>query len=241
MASVDVHDRPSFQTVEDGTLTGDQAPPSRLAIFAFVAGLVSLLAPLSVLLLPLSVIAIAIGLVVVIQQLRDSASTNSWFANAGLGLGLASAAWTITATTSKADYIVAEASINAIQFVETLASGKTYEALELTHAMGDRQITGTDLAQYYESRTEEEEKDKIQMFIDNPATKLVQQYPDATWKVEKVVQLKRPSSALHMVTLLIRNAENPEAQVSVELQRNLISENNGESVAYWNVLSHSVK
>jgi hypothetical protein len=143
MSSTELPDRPAFQNVEQPQV--DLPPISRLAVAALVAGLLSLLTALSTLLLPLAILACGLSLVVVWKLSRNDQMGGIRMGQVGLALSTLAIAWSLTAASGRERYFYSEAGEKAKTFLDVLASGEKYEALELLRFENERQLTGTNL------------------------------------------------------------------------------------------------
>lgn len=205
----------AFRSLDPGD-EFDNAPVSKLAIFSLSAGILSLLAPLSAVLLPLSVLAIALGIVTVWKISRDPGVAGTWIAQAGLGLGVFSAVWAVTATTSRNSYLTSNAAEHAEFFLETLAAGKQFEALELMQPEFQRRMAGTDLEAYYQQKTGEEAEMTAEFLRSGAAEMVMQRGSDADWKFSEVVSIfSTPAKQYVTVSVVNRNATDEKLNVQL--------------------------
>ncbi len=236
MAMNEVMERPALH---DDLAAGEDIPPlSRMAILTLVLGLVSLLAILTSVLLPLCVITIGVGAVTLWHTIRDPSIRGTGLAQAGLAMGILSAAWSLSALKGEQKYLYEVAGRHAAEFLDVLSSGQKYLALELLRKEPDRQITGTDLQKYYEN-ADMEIKDFADGFLSEEATKWVMdQGPDAEWEFVRGIRIKKVHSNAE-ITVEMRNkkARDQRDRVWVTLQRNLgqLVQDDDEPTALWNV------
>lgn len=230
MAS-EAHDlEPAFQT-PDGENIVEQPPISKLAILSCLLGIVSLVALLAPPAAVVSVLAIVIGLLAAFLG-----SASSRMTHIGIGLGALTAVWPTVSMNQKNQYVYQEAGKAAEHFLELLASGKKYEAIELSEMEMDRQITGTDLSKYYGSK-EGEDRDRLEEFLHDPLNIAVMESgPDSEWKYTKGIRVRRERGAYEIV-VECRDQTTPTSPVIyVRLQRSLNMMVGDDSVALWNVL-----
>ncbi|RMF44717.1 MAG: hypothetical protein D6753_01895 [Planctomycetota bacterium] len=232
----EVMERP---VLHDDLAAGEDIPPlSRMAVLTLVLGVISLVAILTSVMLPICVITIGLGAATLWHTMRDPAVRGTGLAQAGLGLGVLSAAWSLSALHGEQKHLYEVAGQHAAEFLDVLASGQKYQALELMRKEPDRQITGTDLQQYYEN-ADFEIKDFAEGFLSGDATKwVIEQGPDAQWEFVRGIQIKKIRSNAE-ITVEMRNklAEPPRDRIWVTLQRNLnllLADDDGPT-ALWHV------
>lgn len=237
MSSESVSERPNFQDVDDG-LQEDVPPISTMAVASLVVGIFSLAAPFSIVLLPLCLLSIAIGAMSVFRISRDPGVGGLGLAQIGLGLGVMTAFWTVTATTTRQNNTYAVASEHAATFLEILSRGDLYEALELKQYEPQRQITGTNLKVYYESLTAEP-REIYEEFKISHATKMVmQQGKNAKWEFVKGDSIQGDHRTRH-IRVELRNVANTtsDSTVVVELQRKTGMLREDRTAPFWKVES----
>ena len=238
MTTTSTRQRPALSARDPG-FEKDHAPLSRMAVCALGIGIISLLAPLSTTLIILPMLAIPFGAVVVWKISRDGNVRGTWLAQLGLGLGVVSAAWAVTATLNQSHYLINQAGKNAQIFLQTLARGEKYKALELRKVEMDRQIDGTNLEEYYSQLTEED-ADSVRSFLSSEAAiKVMNSGADAQWELSKGIQLKRIGGSLWDVTVEMVNAARPSEKVVVDLRRDF-GYPDGKPTAIWNVTALSL-
>lgn len=238
MTESDIRERPAFQSL-DIAMQSDEPQVSRLAIAALFIGFISLLAAFSLILLPLALMGIAFSVVVVWRVARNESVSGLLLAQIGLGLAVVATVWSVTASSARERYLYAQAGEFAEHFLELLAAGKKYEALELRLPEGERQITGTNLEQYYAARTGEE-ADDAQMFLESGATlSVIDSGPDAAWEFSRGVEIAGSRNHLSVTVELINQAaggESKPVQVVLRRQLGLLSDASRTDVtAFWSV------
>ncbi len=212
----------------------DRPPVSNMSIFAFFIGLISLTAPLSFYLLPLSIVAMAVGAIVLWRLTRDASARGSRLAQVGLGLGVVSSVWCLTATANDASYLYNEAARNATIYLETLGKGELYQALELHVPTPNRQIAGTDLESHYRSK-QGETADMALGIINAPSTQaVVNTGSSAKWELKGGLDIRRDRS-LQTITVEMQNVNDPNQVVHVTLNRRFYVDSSDQPVAFWNV------
>lgn len=162
---------PIFGSEESEYLLPNAPPLSVFAVISLLLGLVSSLSILSITLILLPVLAIAIGCVASLQLARNDNYRGRWMANTGLGLGLAFAIWTVTATQLRDQRLYSAAAEFSTHALKLLAENKRYEVYELTQPESRRQLASANLAEHYEA-LQGEAKDSFETFFKDP---LVQQ------------------------------------------------------------------
>lgn len=237
MSTSNMAQRPAFHSLDDGPQF-DRPPVSRLAYVALAAGIFSLLAAFSTILLPAAMLAMAVGIAVVWKLSRDQQLGGRWLAQIGLALSATAIAWSISARGGVDDYMYAEAGQHAKLFLDTLSAGNKYEALELKQVESARQLTGTNLSAYYNG-LEEEQKQMVQEFLDDPVTKsIVLAGPQADWQFKQGVSVTNQEKQYHVTVEMVNQAAQGNPQVvHVRLGRQLgllTDPEKRDSTALWN-------
>ncbi len=236
MSTTDLPNRPAFQNLET-ELGVDRAPLSRIAVVSLLIGIASSLAPLSTVLLPVSIIAMAVGAVAVWKLSGDSGVRGVWLAQLGLGLGVFSSVWAVAATSGRHAYLFAEASQHAKLFLQVLSGGDKYEALELMVPETGRQITGTNLKEYYEQQTGMTESDYKQFLNAGPTRAVMSVGKQADWQFARSLSTKVNGSLTYIALEMVN--QSPPSQgltVSVKLQRQTEGvADDGKPMAFWHV------
>ncbi len=237
MSTPEIIDRPAFQSLDEGAAF-DRPPFSRLAYGSFAAGLFSLLAAFSTILLPAAILALAVGIAVVWKLSRDTQLGGRWLAQIGLALSATAIAWSVSARSGVDNYHYQEAAQHAKLFLDTLAAGNTYEALELKQVESRRQLTGTNLEKYY-SGMEEEEKYAVDEFLNDALTKMiVASGPEAEWQFVRGVSVVAQDKK-HYVTVEMANqgatGKGQVVQVRMGRQVGLLADpEKRDTTALWN-------
>lgn len=229
-------DRPAFHSSDHEMEVG--APKlSLVALAAFFAGVCSLLAPISNIGLPICVVAVFVGVVSLIRIARDPYLGGALLGQAGVILGVAAFIWSTMARQGSQDYFYRVAGENAERFIELLVDESTrYEAFELLRAESDRQMSGTNLEQYY-AKADDETKSAIESFMSNQVTKhILEVGPDANWKYDSGVEMTE-ASGTRMVWVKMVDEAGKGKSFEISLQRitGLLYEDEGLPTAHWNV------
>lgn len=239
MSIKELSQRPVFQDSEDVAALSDRPPFSRLAVVAFVIGLLSLCAAFSTVVLPLAMLSLGLGAVVVWKLSRDTAIGGSWLAQLGLGLSALAVAWSVSARVGIERYMYEQASHHAKVMLNMLSAGKLYEALELKQPVAERQLASTNLEKYYNALPDEKQY-ILTNFRDAQVTKdVIAAGPQADWQFLQGASLDRENDNLYVsVDMINRAAEGKPQRVRVQLMRQVDEQANsaeGEYTAMWNV------
>lgn len=231
MSISDLPDRPVMSSPELGYEAAG-SPLGKMPIAACIAGIMSLLTPLSISLLPLSILAAALGAVVLWQQTREANSLGKILAQIGLGLGVATGAWSITATKAESQYLTGVAAKHAKIYLDKIALGSIHEALELRLPIRQRQIAGTNLKEYYEQLTGEA-ADKVAEVAGAPSTRTIQAAgPSADWQMIRCVRTGSLQTQ-KVIVLEFADTNTSSEHVEVELRREVFTDETGTIRAQW--------
>lgn len=204
--------RPAFHALNEST-EFDRLPFSRLAYVAFATGLLSLFAAFSIILLPLAMLSLGLGVAVMWKLSRDQYMAGRWLAQIGLALSAAAIVWSISARTGTDQYMYSEAGQHAKLFLDMLSSGRTYEALELKKAEVSRQLTGTNLKDYYDGLSEDQRRG-VDEFLKSEVTKAVMAAgPQADWQFEQGVGVSSHESQTFVIVDMVNRAAQGNTQV----------------------------
>jgi hypothetical protein len=250
MSTVQLPNRPVFNSLEPG-LDNDLAPPvSRLAIVALILGIFALSAVLSINVVPLAIIIAVLCAVITWRLSRDTSVSGLILAQIGLCLSLTSSAWVIASTATRDAHLYSQAAQHSRIFLDTLAEGKTFEAFELTRAESERQITGTDVAEHYkqllatpslparpdtmpadmstmqmpssQALEDSRVKESLQEFLSLPSTKEIATHgKDAQWEVIRGDGISWPASNVAHIQVVMVDKAKPEKLIQVQLNRTL--------------------
>jgi hypothetical protein len=236
MSSSELPQRPAFHALNEST-EFDRPPFSRLALVAFATGLLSLLAAFSTILLPLAMLSLGLGVAVMWKLTRDEYVAGRWLAQIGLALSAAAIVWSISVRTGTDHYMYREASQHAKLMLDMLSDGKIYEALELKKPEVARQLTGTNLQEYYDGLPEDQRR-AIDEFLKNDVTKaVIAAGPQADWQFEKGGGVTRfGNQTFVMVDMVNRAAQSNGQPVRVKMLRQtemLSDPDKFDSTALW--------
>lgn len=236
MSISDLPQRPAFRALNEPS-EFDRPPFSRLAYVAFATGVLSLFASFSIILLPLAMLSLGLGIAVVWKLTRDEYMAGRWLAQIGLALSAAAIVWSISARTGVEHYMYQQAGQHAKVMLQTLSAGKIYEALELKQPEVSRQLTGTDLEEYYQGLSEDERRG-IDAFLDGQVVKsVIAAGPAADWQFAKGVDVIHYENQSYVsVDMVNRAAQGGGQQVRVKMQRQtevLTDPEKHSSTALW--------
>lgn len=248
MSTVTSSPRPVFSSeIEEPLLV---KPVSKLAVLAFVMGLVSLFTPLTVALLPISIIAAVVGLAASIIT-SSGAASGAWLANVGMFVGIVTSLWTGVSSRNQRLATEENAGNYANYFLELLADGEIYKATELQLPSGGRQLPGLDLKDYYESYTGSVSDEVLQSRKGTPdpravakrrmidlregeLAKYVRKYPNAKWNFVKLQKDNYLRGNLRRMEVWVSNSEKPADKIAVVLERQEYSDED-KRIADWYV------
>ncbi len=258
MTVAQANQRASFQMAETEIDSNDLPPISRLALVGMILGILSLIAVLSPPLLPLAVLAVCANAIAVVRLIIDKSKGGIRLGQIGLGLSVLATSIVVTALISRDSYLYSHAETHAKTFLNLLSSGKMYEAFELTRPEYDRQIAGTDLAQYYQqvenmtppppngeqtgnmpsaqSMQDTQTRERLVEFKSAATTAAIMAAgKNANWTLVRGNGIAGPSDAFR-VNVVMTDASNPTKNVNLLLFRNLRkSKVNQEIFASWHI------
>ncbi|MCA9191623.1 MAG: hypothetical protein KDB03_07675 [Planctomycetales bacterium] len=239
MNTPDMLDRPMFQSLDTDMEIPGGPPTSPLAWIAFLVGLFSLLASFSWILMPLVILGLALGAVSVWKLSRDSGVKGLGLAQCGLALSVIGGVWSITATQGRNAYFYELAGQNAKTFLSLLSEGKKYEALELRNPENERQITGTNLAQYYEGLDGEARAHAFSLLDTATARRIVAAGSDAQWVVSRNVAVRRAENKVFVTLEMTNSVDDDFRPFQLELQRStgIMNSDHSDSIALWHILT----
>lgn len=263
MSSLQMPERPVFNSVEPG-LDTDAAPPvSGLAILSMILGIFSLTAALSVSVVPFAIVVAILSALLIWKLSRDSTLSGLRLAQIGLFCAIVGGAWGITATRLTEAYLYSQARVHAKLFLEVLASGKIYDAFELTQPEPSRQVTGTDIEAYYkallstpmsvtpdmsgppeqmpsgETMKSSHAKEELEEFMTMSTTKDIMSHgKDAKWDFVRGTRVVRMSNTVDRISVVMVDSANPSKKFQVDLNRvvgQFIAKPGTSPVAIWDV------
>jgi hypothetical protein len=202
----------------------------------FAIGVLSLFTAISTVLLPLAMAAIAVGVVAVWRLSRDESAVGGWMAQLGLALAVASVVWSLSATQSNNQYLHTQGGEFAEIFLDTLANGNRYDALELLRVESERQIPGTNLREFY--RQSGDLQDEANAFLDTVLAKeVIASGPNAKWEFVRGGDVTANGKTVYVTVEMINRAA-PEQGLLVYLRRQVglvTKQEDSASKAWWNV------
>ncbi len=233
MAIESLAEQPIFATEETNYIQ-ESYPLSRLAVFSFLLGILSLCTLYSPSLLLLPVLSVTLGVVGYFQTTRGSSYRGAGLALAGIALALTFGAWGITSTRMRDEHFYQSGGELAEHYVELLADQKVLEAFELMQAENIRQVAGTSLEEFY-AKAENTIKESLESFkSDEFVKKIVNRGNDSEWKYSGGVRIQSMISGSHQIAVALVDLKHPEDKpLEVTLHRHLKSDHG----ATWQVQS----
>ncbi|MDX1928125.1 MAG: hypothetical protein SFV81_16480 [Pirellulaceae bacterium] len=247
MSTLQVPERPAFNSLEPG-LDTDLAPPvSPLAVLAMVLGIFSLVSAIAVSVVPFAIVVAVLCAALIWKLSWDTGVGGMRLAQIGLWCSVFGATWGLTTTRLTEAYFYSQAAEHAKVFLQTLSAGKQYEAFELTQPEQNRLVTGTDIAAHYEGlmasdlptrsammvpdMNQEEmpspetmknsrSKEELEAFIGSPSTKEVMAHgKDADWKFVRGESVLRMDNTTNRVDVIMVDSAKPSKKYSVSMNR----------------------
>lgn len=222
----------AFQSTETDII--EQPPVNKVAIVAFILGIIGLISLLAPTMISVAILAIVVGFIAV--AMGGAASRLAYI---GIGLGALAAVWASVSTQQKNNYMYTEGAKVAEHFLAVLGGGDPYLAFELTQMEMDRQITGTDLKAYYSSLAGED-LDIFSDFMRDELNNVVMDAgTDADWQFVKGARVHRIQNAYEVVVEFKNAAEPDSPHILVRMQRavEMLSGEESGTTALWNVLN----
>lgn len=235
MSATDSPDRPAFHSIDHALIEGP-APLSRLAIVSLLLGILSLLALLSNLFIPICVAAAILGAASMVRIVLDSGIRGARLAQLGLGLGILSCTWSVTAESGRRHYLTGLAGTYAAEFLDLLSAGRKYEALELKRLEPERQITGTNLEEYY-LNLPAEEREIANEFLNDPVTYAVLNN-GAKWTLLQGLEIRQQGRVTFVTVDMKNELPDPDpavVRVTLERHEGVLIVDQAEPTRHWNV------
>lgn len=232
----DALDRPAFQST-DRDSDFESNGLSLLALAAFLAGVMSLLAPISPMAIPICILAFSLGIAATVR-IRKTGKGGALLAQAAVVLGVMTLAWSFTARRGREQHLYKVAGQHAELFLEYLLDEeKKPEAFELLRLESERQIEGTNLKEYY-FHADEETKAGVDKFLADAATKFVFSVgPEANWKFQEGVKNWGDPKSQFVEVKLVNMASESQEALNIVMQRvsRLLVKDEGLPTAHWHV------
>jgi hypothetical protein len=193
---------------------------SKAAIVAIILGVASFGALLQPLLLIVPLVAIVAGILALRSiSVSTAGLAGRWLAVIGVLLAVFFAS-TATARFISRDWIVtARARRFADDWLQMAAEGRREEAYEMTLSPAQRQLPGTELAEFYASSAERNEELQ-QFFAESPARDLVEYGSQGTLQFEEVIHSGKSSyygDMVGMIYTLTYTADDETKAVKIHL------------------------
>ena len=262
MSTVQMPERPAFNSLDPGFEAEVLPPISRLAIASFLLGFVALLAGITIVVLPLAIL-IAIGCAAVIWMLsRDKTVGGLRLAQIGLCLSVLGCCWSVQSNYVRDSYLYKEASTKAKLFLDDLSAGRKFAAFELTLPEAERQITGTDLNEHYnrllaadlpslsgppmpgaeppsqQAMKEAEAKDKLTTFLKSSgATEAMTHGSDAEWTLLNGSKIISQTNATMTIAVVMVDTKKPDKPIEVKFKRiaGVMPAGSKSAIALWEI------
>jgi len=262
MSSLQIPERPVFNSIEPG-LESDLTPPvSSLAVLAMLLGIFSLTAALTVSIVPFAIVVAVLCAVLTLRLSWDPAVGGLRLAQIGLCFAVIGCTWGLTATRLTEAYYYSQASEHAKLFLQTLSAGKEFDAFELTQPEPDRQVTGTDIEAHYkevmststptrsqmsmpkdilssETLKSSRSKEALEEFLSTSNTKeIISHGKDAKWDFVRGEEVVRMTSSVNRISIVMVDSANPSKKYQVSMNRVIgqyVSKPGKSSVAIWDV------
>ena len=243
MSTLQIPERPVFNSIEPG-LDSDLTPPvSVLAILAMLLGIFSLTAGLSVKVIPFAILTAVLCAALTWRLSWDSTVSGLRLAQIGLCCAVVGCTWGISTTRITEAYYYSQAAGHAKLFLQTLSAGKQFDAFELTQPEVDRQVTGTDIEAHYKellstalpTRTEQslpedmpssetmkksQTKGELEEFLKESSTDEIMSHgTNAQWEFVRGIGVVRKSSTTNQILIVMVDKTNPTKMFQVEMNR----------------------
>jgi hypothetical protein len=248
MSTLQVPERPAFNSLEPG-LDTDLAPPvSSLAVLAMVLGIFSLLAAVSVNIVPFAIVVAVLCVALIWRLSWDTSVSGGRLAQIGLWCAVFGASWGLTTSRLTTAYYYSNAGEHAKFFLQTLSSGKQYDAFELTQPESERLVTGTDIEAHYkglmaaslptrsemimpENATEQDmpssesmknslSKEQLETFLGNPSTSEIMTHGvDAQWSFVRGEEVRRMDDSTNRIVVVMVDLAKPSKEYLVSMNR----------------------
>lgn len=262
MSTIQLPERPVFNSLEPG-LDSDLTPPvSSLAVIAMLLGFLSLIAAISVSAAPFAILVAILCALLTWKLSRDTTVSGLRLAQIGLCSAVVGCTWGLTSSRVTESFYYSQAGDFAKTYLQTLSAGRQFDAFELTQSEPNRQVTGTDIEAHYkslistsfptrgttvspeempssETMKSSQTKEELEEFLENPTTKEIMSHgKDADWKFVRGESVVRLGGKEHRVSVVMVDAANPSKKYQVSMNRVIgvyVSQPGKSSVAIWDV------
>jgi hypothetical protein len=247
MSTLQVPERPAFNSLEPGLDTDLTPPVSSLAVLAMVLGIFSLVAAITVSVVPFAIVVAVLCAVLIWKLSWDTGVGGIRLAQIGLWCSVFGATWGLTTTRLSEAYFYSQAAEHAKLFMQTLSAGKQYEAFELTQPETNRLVTGTDIVAHYEglmasdlptrsammmpedmgqempspeTMKNSQAKESLETFLITPSTKEVMAHgKDADWNFVRGESVLRMDITTHRIDVVMVDKTNTSKKYLVSMNR----------------------
>ncbi|MCR9294798.1 MAG: DUF4190 domain-containing protein [bacterium] len=207
---------PSFRETEiDDGFVGI----SKFAVAAAICGLLSSIAIITPSMLWLAIVAVLLGIVALWRIERDPQLGGARFAQAAIVLGAVCGFWSATAEMVRSRHLYSVAAEHAKGYLQVLAAGDTFQALELRKLEPNRQIAGTNLKLVY-GGSESESANEMREFLERTSTKVVlESGADSQWEMLRGAGIERTDAQTKVTVRMQDQANRDTTDVFVTLGR----------------------
>ncbi len=262
MSTLQIPDRPAFNSLEPG-LDSDLTPPiSSLAVVAMVLGIFSLTGAITVSVVPFAIVVALLCAILTWKLSRDRTLGGLRLTQIGLCCAIMGSTWGLTAMQLTKTYYYAQAGEYAKLFLQTLSAGNQFDAFELMLPESTRQVTGTDVEAHYtglmgatnemaipkylpedDNMQGPSALDKLKDFLASLTTKdILSHGKDAEWKFVRGEEIVRVNSNQDRISVVMVDTANPSKKFRVSMNRvinQMVSKPGMPAVAIWDVDSAS--
>ncbi|MEC8556501.1 MAG: hypothetical protein VXZ82_15945 [Planctomycetota bacterium] len=209
---------------------------SKLAVIALILAILSGLSIISPGVVFVSVVAVVLALIAGIRIQRDSQLGGGHAAMLALVISCFTGAWSITAARQTNQKLYGLGAVHAKTYLEAIASGETFQAMEMRKEEHAREVIGAQLGLKYGG--ESKVKAELDQFLGKPGTKLIQESGrDSQWELSKGLSTQQADET-HRIVLLMQNQKNTSQQIVVTLFRRFVDSDEG-GVALWHIVDHA--
>lgn len=230
---------PSFQETE---IDEGFVRISKLAVTSFLIACFSLFSLITVSLVPVCLLAVLLGVVALVRIHRDATLGGARFAQIAVVLGTLVGFWALTAAQQRAKYLYQVAGEHAKSYLQILAAGDTFQAMELRKLEPERQLAGTQLALVYGGEGSEAAQE-MKQFLDRTTTKIVlESGPESDWRIVSGEGIEYKNKITN-VTVRMDNVADPETtDIFVTLGRvgGVLNEEQEPAKALWYVVNEQL-
>lgn len=212
---------------------------SRLAVGSLFLSMIGLLGILSFSFVPIAILATVCALVACIRVAQNQSLGGGTAAIIALALGTMTTGWSIAETTMTNKKLYAKAAEHAKLYLQTLAQGDTYQAMEMRKEEQERQVAGTKLNIMYASGRTKEQGDMDQFLADPITQDIINSGPKSDWQFVRGLDITRKGLS-QTITVKMANEAGEGEEIIVAMKR-ATQQIQGSDAALWNVILHTAK